>query len=401
MPPIPRIPGGYQGPALFSYGFRPFFLFGAIWAALAVAAWLPLYFGMIALPTMLTLLDWHVHEMLYGYVPAIVAGFLLTSIPNWTGRFPLAGWPLIGLVLLWLSARLAMAVSGSVGLVAAAILDLAFLLVFTGVCLREIVAGRNWRNLRVLVGLGALTLGNVLFHVEAILDTDTGYGAHTGIAAAISMIMLVGGRIVPSFTRNWLHRENPGRLPAPFDGFDVIAMVTAIAALGTWVCWPQAVLSGVLLGGAGLLQTIRLARWAGDRTAREPLLLVLHVGYGFVPLGFLLAALAILTEHVPVTAAIHAWTAGAIGVMTLAVMTRATLGHTGRQLTAGPATTVIYALVCLAALARVGAGLGAPVGWLHLAAAAWVAAFVGFAVTYGPMVLRPRSSANRQRTRTA
>jgi uncharacterized protein involved in response to NO len=355
---------------------------------------------MITLPIALTPLDWHVHEMVYGYVPAIVAGFLLTSIPNWTGRLPLAGWPLIGLVLLWLAGRMAMAASGSVGLVPTATLDSAFLTVFTAVCLREIVAGRNWRNLRVLLGLGTLTLGNLLFHVEAIIGADTGYGTRVGIAAAISMIMLVGGRIVPSFTRNWLHRENPGRLPAPFDSFDVIAMATAIAALAAWVCWPLAMLSGVLLGGAGALQAIRLARWAGHRTVREPLLLVLHVGYAFVPLGFGLGALALLTEDVPVTAAIHAWTVGAVGIMTLAVMTRATLGHTGRQLTTSSATTAIYALVCLAAAARIGAGLGAPIVWLYLAAAAWIAAFIGFAVTYGSMVVRPKSSANRQRTQT-
>src|SRR5271166_4336288 len=144
----------YAGPALFSYGFRPFFLGGALWAALAVVLWLPQYFGELALPTAFAPLDWHIHEMLFGYVAAVMTGFLLTAIPNWTGRLPVNGYPLLGLATLWAAGRLAIATSATIGAGPAAIIDAAFLITLAIVALREIIAGKNWRNLRVLAVLG-------------------------------------------------------------------------------------------------------------------------------------------------------------------------------------------------------------------------------------------------------
>lgn len=391
MTAIPRVPRGLAGPALFSYGFRPFFLFGALWAMLGIALWIPQYFGALQLPTAFSPLDWHVHEMLYGYLAAVAAGFLLTAIPNWTGRFPLAGPPLMALVALWLAGRVAILVSAEIGPAAAAVIDGAFLIVFAAVCLREIVAGSNWRNLRVLVVLALLAAGNVAFHVEVMMAGAAAYGARIGIAAAILLITLIGGRIIPSFTRNWLARRGPGPLPRPFAAFDGVAVALGALALAAWVLWPDAIASAILLAAAGLVHLVRLARWAGWRTGAEPLVWVLHLGYVFVPVGFLFAAAAILfAAQVPTSAAIHAWTAGAIGIMTLAVMTRASLGHTGQALTAGPGTLLIYAFVLVAALARIGAALAAPPLLLHIAAGAWCAAFAAFALAYGPALLRPR-----------
>jgi uncharacterized protein involved in response to NO len=192
MNPIPRIPRGYCGPTLFSYGFRPFFLAGSAWAALAILIWVPQFFGELTLTTAFAPRDWHIHEMLYGYLPAVVAGFLLTAIPNWTGRLPVAGLPLVILFSLWLAGRAAMLLSALTGPLVAAIADLSFLVVLAAVALREIIAGRNWRNLRVVGVLVVLIAGNAVFHIEAAIEGVADYGIRIGIAAAIGLIMLIG-----------------------------------------------------------------------------------------------------------------------------------------------------------------------------------------------------------------
>jgi len=172
--------------------------------------WLPQYFGHLKLPRALPPLDWHIHEMIYCDVASAVAGFLLTAIPNWTGRLPVNGYPLAALFALWLIGRIGIAASAICGLLPAAVIDVAFLLIFAGVALNEIIAGRNWRNLRVLIVLGVLIIGNIVFHAEVIHSGSADYGIRIGIAALVGLIVLVGGRIVPSFTLNWLVRNNPG-----------------------------------------------------------------------------------------------------------------------------------------------------------------------------------------------
>ena len=388
VPPALARRRNYAGPAILSYGFRPFFLAGALWAAAAVLLWLFQYLGAFALPSAMAPLDWHVHEMLYGYVPAIVAGFLLTAIPNWTGRLPVNGWPLAGLAGVWLAGRVAILTSLHVGEWTAAAIDLAFLACFIGVALREIVAGKNWRNLRVLAVLGILFAGNAVFHIEVIEYGHAVYGVRIGIAAAIMLIMVVGGRIVPSFTGNWIKRKNPGRLPQSFTRFDAGSLALAGTALLLWVLAPEQPLAGAMLLISGVLQFIRLARWAGDRAFADRLVLVLHIGYLFVPLGFFLVGGSILwPNEVPASSGLHAWTVGAIGTMTLAVMTRASLGHTGQPLAASAATQAVYAFVVIAALARIFAPWDSTMVLLHVAASAWIAAFGGFVLIYGPLLL--------------
>jgi uncharacterized protein involved in response to NO len=376
----------YDGPALFSYGFRPFFLAAGLWAIVGILLWIPQYMGKLSVPTHLSPLDWHVHEMLYGYVAAAIAGFLLTAIPNWTGRLPVNGWPLAGLAALWLAGRLALLISAQLGGLVAAIVDTAFLATLAAVAAREIVAGENWRNLRVLVILVVLIFGNVVFHAEVLTTGAAAYGSRIAIAAVILMISLIGGRIVPSFTNNWLNRNNPGRLPVPFSRFDMVALVVSAIALAAWVITPMHWLSAVLLIIAGCLQAVRLARWAGDRTVADRLVLILHIGYAFVPLGFLMLGLAVFTTEVPATAGVHAWTAGAIGLMTVAVMTRATLGHTGQPLQAGRATQSIYALLLAAVLVRIVAAFLGSVDLLEFAGLCWAAAFILFVLLYGPLL---------------
>jgi uncharacterized protein involved in response to NO len=387
---IPRL-RDYNGPALLSYGFRPFFLFGALYAGLAVLAWLPMFNGELEPWTAFSPVDWHVHEMLYGYVPAVVTGFLLTAIPNWTGRLPIQGVPLLILVAVWLAGRAAVTFSAVIGWLPAAIMDAAFLAMVVAATAREIVAGKNWRNLRV-VGLVTLLLaGNIAFHLEAHVNGGAEYGVRIGIAATVLLIVVVGGRIVPSFTRNWLARKNLGRLPAPFARIDVAVIAVTAAALVLWVVLPSAGLTGAALGIVGVLHIVRLARWAGDRTFADRLVLILHVGYAFVPLGFLLVGAAAVGLGEP-SAGIHAWMVGAAGVMTLAVMTRASLGHTGNALRASAVTQAVYVAIVIAAISRICASLEPT--WseplLYISAGAWIAAFFGFAGSYGPMLLRAR-----------
>ena len=393
MAPIPRL-RAYDGPALFSYGFRPFFLLGAIYAGFAILVWLPVLNGQLLMTTAFAPRDWHVHEMLFGYVPAVMTGFLLTAVPNWTGQLPIQGGPLVALVVIWIAGRAAVTFSGLIGWLPAAAVDVAFLLTLAAVVAREIVTGRNWRNLKVVAIVSVLALSNIVFHLEGFWRGTADTATRVGIGTIILLITLIGGRIVPSFTRNWLARQGAGRLPAPLDRFDQVTVVASVAAVATWLGLPFAPATGAALVLAGLLQAIRLARWAGYRSLGEPLVLILHVGYAFVPIGFLLLGAAAF-DLVPATAGIHAWTAGAIGAMTLAVMTRASLGHTGQELTATPTTQLIYVLVVTAACARIGAALvsswAAPL--LELAAFAWAGAFLGFGIVYGPLLCRRRKAA--------
>lgn len=385
----------FRGPALLSYGFRPFFLFGAVWAAVAMAVWPAMLAGAVTLPTAFDPVHWHAHELIYGYVPAIVAGFLLTAVPNWTGRLPVVGTRLLGLFGLWVVGRLAVMFSVVIGVSVAAALDLLFLAALGATVAREIIAGRNTQNLKVLAVLAVLLGGNAVSHAELLFSLHASHGVRIGLAAVLMLIMLIGGRIIPSFTRNWLVRQAPGRLPRPFDRFDLLTLIFAGATLGVWIAMPDTGLTaGAAIAAAGA-HFWRLSRWAGERTGPEPLVLILHAGYAFVPIGFALLALSIFRPDVILaSAAIHAWTAGAIGTMTLAVMTRASLGHTGRPLTATRTVQAIYIAVILSAIARLAAGFGvARDPLLHLSAAAWVLAFAGFAAVFGPLLAARRASA--------
>jgi uncharacterized protein involved in response to NO len=348
--------------------------------------------GTLSLPTAFGPLEWHVHELLFGYLPAVIAGFLLTAVPNWTGRLPILGVPLLALFLDWVAGRAAVLISQVTGLGFAALVDLSFLVALIAVIAREIVAGRNMRNLRVLVVVALLFVGNVVFYLEAAFETGSRYGTRLGIAAAILLISLIGGRIIPSFTRNWLVRQPPGPLPVPFERYDGVTIAAGGGALLCWIVAPDALATAGALLIAGMLHAVRLARWRGERTPGEALLAVLHVGYAFIPAGFVLVALSIVSPDIIVpSGALHAWTIGAIGLMSLAVMTRASLGHSGRQLTAGVGTKIIYAAMLTAAVARLSAGFDiARMPMLHLSAAAWVLAFSAFAVVYWPMLTTPK-----------
>ena len=381
----------YRGPALFSHGFRPFFLFGAAYAGAMIPLWLMVFAGEASLPTSFAPRDWHVHEMLFGYVSAVIAGFLLTAVPNWTGRLPIQGAPLATLFGAWVAGRAASTFSGVIGWQAALAIDAAFLILLAAAAAREIVAGRKWNNLKVVAIVSLLAVTNIAFHLEAHFKGLAEISTRAGIALVVTLVCVIGGRIVPSFTRNWLARRGPGRLPVPFGKFDAVVMVVSTAALIAWVALPSDHFVAAALGLAGFLHVARLARWAGNRTLADRLVLILHVAYAFVPVGFFLSALAALDLVAP-GAGVHAWTGGAIGSMTLAVMTRASLGHTGQALSATFATQTIYLLIVVSALARICAALepSHSIPLLTLAGAAWAFAFLGFALAYAPLLCRAR-----------
>jgi len=389
MAPIPRL-RSYEGPALLSYGFRPFFLFAALQAGLTIVVWLPFVTGHLAVPTAFAPVDWHIHEMLFGYQAAAIAGFLLTAIPNWTGRLPVQGKPLLVLVLAWLAGRIAVTASAWIGWRLAMAVDALFLLLFAGAAAREIVAGRNWRNLKVVLLIALLLVANLAFHLEAGLTGSADIARRLSIAIVLMLVSLIAGRIVPSFTRNWLAPRGPGRLPVPFGTYDKLVLAATAIALCLWVVLPDDPRTGAMLTLGAWLHLIRLGRWAGDRTWRNPLLVVLHLAYLFVPVGFALTAAATFGLFAT-GAGLHAWTAGAFGTMTLAVMARASLGHTGRPLVATAATQACLGLVIIGSVARICSALGhGPAALLHVAALCWSLAFLGFALAYWPVLTGTR-----------
>ena len=386
----------WRGPAVFSYGFRPFFLFGAIWAAVAMLLWILMLSGRYMLPTRFDPLTWHAHEFLFGYLGAIIAGFLLTAVPNWTGRLPVVGWQLAGLFVLWSAGRVAMATSALWPTGVAAVIDLSFFAVLCGVILREIIAGRNWRNLVVFALLTVFTLADLLFHVEAARGDIAahGLGLRIGVSTVVLLISVIGGRVIPSFTRNWLVQKTAGRLPVPpMQRFDKAVLVITVLGLGSWVAAPDHMVTGLALLIFGILHVVRLVRWQGNQTFAESLLWALHLGYAFVPLGAVSGGFSILLpEAFPSVAAQHLWMAGAFGLMTLAMMTRATLGHTGQELTAGPGTLAIYLSLIGSVLARIGAAIwvGPAMTFYTLSGGLWIGAFIGFALIYGPCLMKPK-----------
>ena len=380
-------------PSFLSQGFRPFFLAAGLWSAGALALWVGVLAMGLAIPSRFDALSWHVHEMLFGFVNAAVAGFLLTAIPNWTGRLPVQGAPLALLAGLWLLGRITCFTSAFLAPWFAAAADLSFPALLVAVIAREIIAGRNWRNLPMVVPVTVLGIANLLMHLEADgLALPVGLGWRLGLAAVIVLISVVGGRILPSFTRNWLAKRPGADLPAGHGWVDKAALGSLHAGLLGWAFLPEFRPIGLLLILAALLNLWRLLRWRGRRTAAEPLLLILHIGYGWLVLGAGLLGLSMLDADLPQSAAIHALTAGATGTMILAVMTRATRGHTGRALSADRATSVIYLLVSLAAITRVLAAFAT--AWmmplLILSGSLWIAAFTGFVLSYGPMLLGSR-----------
>ncbi|MGI9418708.1 MAG: NnrS family protein, partial [Geminicoccaceae bacterium] len=380
-------------PPILKQGFRPFFLGAALFAVIAVGLWLAMLANAASLPIAIDRLAWHQHEMLFGFTSAVIAGFLLTAVPNWTGRLSVRGTPLAALFGVWLAGRLAQASSAVIGAAFAAVIDASFLFLLMAMTGHEIVLSKNRRNLVVVGLLGLLAIANILFHLDQLAGFALDDAPLRMAMAAIAMLVaLIGGRIVPSFTRNWLAKQDSQcqSMPAPFGRFDQVALlILAIALLG-FVLAPDALPTHLLLTIAGVSLLVRLCRWRGFSTWREPLVWSLHAGYLCVAIGVALLGLTALIPDLDRLSATHALTAGGFGTMILAVMTRASLGHGGRALAADRLTTVIYLMVMLGALGRTVSNLASGSFLLIAAGLIWASAFLLFAIGYGKLLCSPR-----------
>ena len=382
-----------QPPILLAYPFRPFFLLTGVYGAVLVLVWIGILFGHVRLPLAIAATQWHGHEMIFGLVPAAIAGFLLTALTAWTGALPLRGPGLLALVLLWLAGRVAMWLSGLLPLWLVALVDLAFLPAMAIYVTRVLLAFGNRRNTLLVVMLGLLTVANALMHASFLGWLSIGRLDEVLALNLITVIVVViAGRITPAFTGNWLRLNggDPARVhqSATLDKLTVaatVAMVPADLVTG----WPA--VGGAVALLAAFANGLRLSGWGGIHALREPLLWVLHLGYAFLVVALFLKGLTPFVDGLMDTAWLHALGVGAIGILILGVMTRVSLGHTGRPLKLPRGAVLIYFAIVLSALGRLWAALGGDYrGGLMVAAVAWAVAFALFTVLYWPVLSRPR-----------
>jgi uncharacterized protein involved in response to NO len=378
-------------PALLAKGFRPFFLLAAGYAALALPVWLVLFATAGDAVPYFGPMYWHAHEMVFGFAVAVIAGFLLTATSNWTSLETAVGPALGALVVLWLAGRVAMLTAHLLPAGLGAALDLAFLPALAIACGRPIARARNLRNLVFLPLLSGLWLCNLGTHLGAlgVRPEWLRLGSLVGVDLVVLAIVLVGGRVIPMFTRNATGRAEIAGEPR----LDRLALICVAAVALADALAANAQLLAMLCVAAGAATLLRTRRWGSRHAFREPLVWVLHVAHAFVPLGMLLRAASIWTRAVPSAAALHALTAGAIGVMTLGMMTRVGLGHTGRMLAVPRRIAAAFAAAIFGALLRVGAAFGPPSLYaplVVLAGALWSAAFVVYLAEYARALASPR-----------
>lgn len=390
-PPSRKLPT--QGFALFNLGFRPFFLLAATFATLSMAVWMARYFQYNAQSfTTISASQWHAHEMLYGFAFAVIAGFLLTAVKNWTSIQTLHGRPLMGLVACWAIARGVMLIAPDYVLLAA-IFDLLFNGWLIAAVAQPIIKVKQWRQLGVLSKVVFLTMGNVAFYTQALGWTS--HGAHAalwiGLLLNVSLIMVISRRILPMFIERGVKEEVALKNSARIDRLLIVCLAALLINILT-------VNAGILNAVLGLTITLsagfRLWRWHTPGIWQVPLLWSFYCGLWLINLGFLLYTLSFLAGSVPVILAIHCWAIGGIGVITLAMMARVSLGHTGRNIHTPPRSVVwIFGLVIFATLSRVLLPIVLPEFYrlsVMLAAGGWIAAFTLFAIVYWPILSQPR-----------
>jgi uncharacterized protein involved in response to NO len=381
----------------FAGGFRPFFLFAGVDAPFNMALWLLAYFAPAWWPAdAIPAMYWHAHEMIFGFVAAAIGGFLLTAVPGWTGRSSYAGAPLAALAAIWLAGRIAMLPWLGIPPVIAAVVDLAFFPALVITLTPPLVRARKLRNMPFAVLLTILFLANLAFHLG--LMGRFGGGVTMGLGIAIDvvaiLIVVIGGRIVPAFTRSGLARRGIAVEIAPHPWLEYTAIAAVVAALAADLISPNSTDNGIVALIAGAAQAVRLAQWQGQRTLGDPLIWVLHLGYGWLALAFLLKGIWLIAGAEFAMKWLHALTAGAFATMILAVMTRASLGHTGRALIAPRPIALAYLSLSVAALVRVFGPAVVPGAYdatIALAGGIWIAGFLLFLAVFAPILLRARA----------
>jgi uncharacterized protein involved in response to NO len=377
---------------VFALGFRPFFLLAAVFAVAAVPLWLLVYQGLLTPASYLPPNVWHGHEMVFGFGVAVIAGFLLTAASNWTGRKTASGVWLAGLVALWIIGRTVVFSGDGLPAVLVAGLDVAFLPVLAVALAVPILAAGNRRNAIfpvVLLVLGAI---NLLIHLSAmgVVDWDPLTGLRIAIDLILVMIGVLGGRVIPSFTKNAL----PAAQVNPCTKAGVLSLISlAVLVIADAVDFSPEFVGAAALA-AGILNALRMRGWGSLATIRHPILWILHAGYAWMAAGLVLRGLGALTDLVSADAGIHALTVGTIGSMTIGMMSRVALGHTGRSMEPARLTVLAYWLVNAAALLRVLFSALSDESWRMVAlmgsGALWSMAFLLFAMVYLPILCRPR-----------
>lgn len=372
---------------LFSHAYRSFFLLVVFQALVGIALWLFWWSGAISIQWQVNPVYWHGHGMIMGLAGAAIAGFLLTAVASWTGRPPVKGWPLALLCMFWLAARLEPVLP-----LYAAIAGILYWLWLLILMAREVVSAANYRNYKVLLLLGFFLGLEVLYYYARLEQAPWQRQViWSQIWLVLLMVNLIGGRVVPAFTRNWLLKQQPSatpaQLPAAFGAVDVAASVSlALFAVSTVLELPaQAVL--ILSIGTAALQLWRLMRWQGVRTFADPLVLMLHLSYAWIPLGVLLFGFG-FAGYISISAGIHTLTIGAISGMIVSVSARAALGHSGRPLISHPLLNCTILLLGLATLSRIGASLFESNLMMTSSAVFWLCGFLCFAVRFVPVLVQ-------------
>ena len=379
---------------LFGRGFRPFFLLAAAYAVVFVPIWICVLFGWVAAPQWLWLSAWHAHEMLFGFCAAAIAGFLLTSVPVWTGTTALAGGRLAALAALWLAGRGAMLAAGRAPALTAAV-DLAFLPALALAIGPPIYRAGVRRNFGFPLAILGFAAANAGMHAEALglASGAAAVGLRAGVDLVALLVVVVGGRVVPSFTTNALRRAGSAELASSPAWAERASVPAVLLFLSIDLALPASIWSGSVAMLAAIVLAARMSGWRSLHALRDPLLWSLHLGHAWVVVGFACIAASDLAAAWPRSVAIHALTAGAFGSMILAIMTRVALGHTGRPLVAPRSAVVAYGLVTLAALLRTAGVAAFPADTLPVIALGgvlWAGAFAVFLVGYGPLLIAPR-----------
>ena len=381
--------------ALWGYGFRPFFLGAGLLAAVLIPWWAGALAWGLPLGTAWPPSLWHGHEMLFGFITAAIAGFLLTAVPSWTGERGFAGWPLILVATLWALGRATLATSSLWPIPWVATLDLLFIPALVALVLPPLVRAGN-RNTPLLAVLAALWATDFAFfwglsHGDAALAR---HALFIGIDIVLLLVTVIGGRIIPAFTSAALRQGSITASLHAWRGMTPAAVGAMVAVTLTDIWKPESAIAGALAAAAAIIQAVRLAQWQGLRTTRMPIVWVLHLAYFWLPLGFALKALALLAGVGFAGFYLHALTIGGATTMIVAVMTRASLGHTGRPLVVARSIGYAYGLLTAAAAVRVFGPAVLPFAYttvVVLAASLWTAAFVLFLRVYAPILLSPRA----------
>jgi uncharacterized protein involved in response to NO len=378
---------------LFSYTFRPFFLAAACWAILAVARWMLMLNGVVAQPAGLNPLYWHSHEMIIGFALAVVAGFVLSAVATWTGRPAVSGRTVAWLVFSWLLGRVGMFAAVETPAILTAALDMLFPVTLCVLLGKEVFGARNRRNYKVFWIAVALAALNFLYQLglTGVVEGAEYIGIYLLIHGVVLLVALIGGRVVPSFTANWLRGRGVTNLPRNNRPIDRMAIALTVLVGLAVVFFPNGALIGYLAGSAAAVHAVRVIQWRGLQTIRNPLLFVMHVAYWWLPAGYAMMSAASLGWAFTPTAALHALTMGGIGGMILAMITRVPLGHTGRPLHASRLTVVAYIILMLAVVMRVLSPWNEEnyLQMINVAATGWCLAFAIFLWVYWPVLTKP------------